>query len=204
MMVKSYLLHLFHPKDSWVLMKRRGRKNWAAALILLLAAVAVRLLSVLVGSYLFGGDKENVNILLEVAKILVPTLSLAVSCYAITSIMSGEVKFRELLTAFCYALLPFVLLTLPITLIGWVFTLNETTFYNLLNLLMWAWVFLLGFGAVKQLNDYELSKTVLVLILSLLAMLLLWITLVLVAIFCIQWVQFFEGIFEELRLLTLR
>lgn len=204
MIVRSYLLHLFHPKDSWALMKRRGRKNWLCALLLLIAAVTVRLAAVFAGSYLFGGDKENVNVLLEVAKLLVPTVSFAIACYAMTSILSGEVKFRELFTSFCYALLPFILLTLPITLLAWALTLDGSGFYDMLNLLMWVWVFLLGFGAVKQLNDYELGKTVLVLVLSVLAMLLLWITLVLVAIFCIQWFQFFAGVAEEFRLLTLR
>ncbi len=204
MMLKTYLLHLFHPKDSWVLMKQRGKRNWLYGLLLLLAAVLVRLAALFAGSYLFGGDKENVHILLEAAKLLVPTVSLAIACYAMTSIMSGEVKFRELFTAFCYALLPYVLLTLPITVLSWCLTLEESGLYTLLNMLMWLWVFLLGFGAVKQLNDYELRKTVLVLILSVLAMLLLWITLVLVAIFCIQWFQFFAGVLEEVRLMTLR
>ena len=195
-----YMLHLFHPKDSLTLIKRRARKNWIPALFMLLMVVAVRIFSVLSGSYLFSGNKDDINLLLEISLMLVPIVSFSVTCYAVTSIMGGEVKFRDLFTAFCFSLIPYVILTVPITALTWILSLESGG----LNIIKWTWVFLLGFQSVKQMNDYEFSKTVGVIILSVLAMLLLWITLLLVALFCVQWIQFFQSIFNEFRMLASR
>lgn len=199
-----YMLHLFHPKDSLTLIKRRARKNWIPALLMLLMVVAVRIFSVLSGSYLFSGNKDDINLSLEISLMLVPIVSFSVTCYAVTSILGGEVKFRDLFTAFCFSLIPYVILTVPITALTWILSLESGGLYTGLNIIKWTWVFLLGFQSVKQMNDYEFSKTVGVIILSVLAMLLLWITLLLVALFCVQWIQFFQSIFNEFRMLASR
>ncbi|MBS5661805.1 MAG: hypothetical protein KHW79_11080 [Clostridiales bacterium] len=200
----AYMLHLFHPKDSLTLIKRREGKNWIHAVLILLFVVIVRVFSVLFSSYLFSSNKDDINLLLEIALMLIPIISFSITCYAVTSILSGEVKFKDLFTAFCFSLIPYVILTIPITALTWILSLESGGLYTGLNIIKWAWVIILGFQSVKQMNDYEFSKTVGVILLSVLAMLLLWITLFLIALFCVQWIQFFQSIFNEFRMLASR
>ena len=136
--------------------------------------------------------------------MLIPIISFSITCYAVTSILSGEVKFKDLFTAFFFSLIPYVILTIPITALTWILSLESGCLYTVLNIIKWAWVIILGFQSVKQMNDYEFSKTVGVILLSVLAMLLLWITLFLIALFCVQWIQFFQSIFNEFRMLASR
>lgn len=63
----AYMLHLFHPKDSLTLIKRREGKNWIHAVLILLFVVIVRVFSVLFSSYLFSSNKDDINLLLEIA-----------------------------------------------------------------------------------------------------------------------------------------
>lgn len=204
MILSEYLLHLFYPKDSFVLLRRRGRHNWLAAGIVLAAVIAARLFSLFAGNFLFYGERENVDLLLEVARVLVPFLSFAAALYAVTSVLGGETAFRELFTALSFSLLPYVLLTVPTALLTWAFSLNEAGFYTALLAVKWVWIVALGFAGVAQMNDYSLSKTAAVFLLSALAAALLWVSLLLIAVFCVQWIQFFETVISEIQMLAHR
>ena len=97
---------VFHPCESFDNVRyMRGHVHWAPALILPLLAVGVRFLYMHIVHYpLADVDLREVSYILEAVKILLPFCTFIIAAYAVTAIMSGEVKFKEpcvLLPIFC-------------------------------------------------------------------------------------------------------
>ena len=78
-------------------------------------------------------------------------------------------------------------------------SLDETFFYDLIQIAMWAWVLLLFVMSVKVMNDYSLSKTIWICILNLLSIALIWAIVLLVYALASQLFQFIAGMIKEIR-----
>jgi hypothetical protein len=121
-------------------------------------------------------DPRDANIFLEMVKLLVPLVTWAVASYAVTSIMDGEAEFREILLASAFAMVPYILLAVPIAGFSQVLSSVgvEKKIFSFLNTVVWIWVLFLLFLSVKNLHDYHVGKTVLVCVISVLGMALIW------------------------------
>lgn len=196
---------LRHPLDTFRLIpKQREKFSILPSMILLALMVLIRLLSLQWTHFpLQTIDPSNVNWVMETGLILAPILSIAVCTFAITSILDGQVRMGEAITSVTYAMMPFIALTLPMTLLSQILG-QGSALYSLLEIAIYVWCAVLYLISVKVMNDYSLAKTLLIILLVILLMALMWAVILLVLALWNQLKEFVSSVVRELRYLLLR
>jgi hypothetical protein len=168
----KYPFHvILHPFDGFWDMKYEGKGKVRVALII----VAMMVLNVVLQRQFAGflvnfNDPRLLNSLDDIQYTVLPFLLFCIANWAITTLMEGEGKFSEIVMATGYALLPLVLINLPLTYISRFMTMEETAFYYLFNALGVLWFLYLLFVGVMTVHQYTPFKTVMTLLLTVIAM----------------------------------
>lgn len=191
---------LEHPIDTFRVVQRiRDRFRFYPILLLLALVVVVRLLFIQCVSFpLQMTDPRYANWVLESLMFLVPMISLAVCSFATTSILGGEMKMQEALTAVAYSLIPFILFSLPLAALSHLLSRGSALF-SIIEICIWVWCALLFILSIKVMNSYTLGETLLVLFLTILLIALLWAVLLLVYALWNQLVSFIESVRQEIK-----
>ncbi len=196
------LLTFFNPSDMLLIVKRQREKRHVLILLFtLLLFIAVRIINIYAVHFpLAGVLPQNANFLVELGIMLVPILTWTVSIYAITTILSGEMKFLELMTANMYCLYPYIVMTLPIALFSNILSTYEAGLYRFLNTAVVIWILILLFYTILSLNNTSFFQTVGLCVLGLVGMLLIWCVILLLAFLTVQFICFIQSLMLEIRL----
>ena len=200
--LQKCLLIIFHPIDCLDIIKRES-KDFKIGNILLLNLLAVIVNYVYIFIVHFPLSQRNTidaNLGLELAMVVVPLLTWAIASYLITAIMSGESFFVELLTAYSYSLVPYILLTPILGVISNILSFEQIGVYFFFKYVSLLWSLFLMFLALRCLNDYSFPKTILVTALSVVAMLVIWAVVLLLFSLTIQFFTFFTDVYNEVVL----
>lgn len=174
-MKQDYLkfpLHVIvHPFDGFWDMKyeQKGRLRVALAIVALLI-LAMILQKQFAGFLVNFNDPRRMNSLGEIVFVLFPFLLWCTANWSVTTLMGGEGKFRDIVMATSYALVPMVLIYPPLTLASRFMVQEETAFYYLLNTVAVLWFLGLLFVGIMTVHQYTPSKTVLTMILTVIVM----------------------------------
>ncbi|MFD1953620.1 Yip1 family protein [Paenibacillus thailandensis] len=168
----KFPLHLIvHPFDGFWDMKYDGKgKLRVAIFILALVAVAVILQKQYSGFLVNYNDLRYLNSFSDILTIVVPFLLWCVANWSITTLMEGEGKFKEIVMATGYSLVPIVLVYIPATLASRFMVMEETAFYYLLNAVAFLWFAGLLFVGTMTVHQYTALKTVWTMVLTVVAM----------------------------------
>jgi hypothetical protein len=187
-----------HPIDGCYGVRREFKASYASANLLL----AVFMVVYLVNKYATGFILKTVmdgrfDIFTDVLYLLGIFLLMTACTYLISTINDGEGTFKQLYTAFVYALGPYMIIKPLVIVISNIITYNEVFLVKFSNFCMYTWVVILLFLAVKEINNYTVKETVKVILLTffcaLIAALLLFILYVLVS----QVKDFAQAIYGE-------
>lgn len=200
--LKLAVLMFFYPLRACAIIKRRrDRFRPLPALILIGLALLVRIVSVYTTSFTVASIRpQEANLLYIAGILLIPFLAWVLCSYAILSILGGETKLSENLTACSYCLVPYIVVTPLLTALSHVVSTAEATLYNTLSMIVLIWVLLLLFSALKTLNDIRLGRALFIALLSVLLMLILAAAAMLVVALVSQVVNFVVEIVKEIRL----
>ncbi|MBJ9989932.1 Yip1 family protein [Paenibacillus favisporus] len=191
---------LFHPVDGFEELQKN--KHLISAFVLILLTISVRIISIYMTSFhMTSLQPKDANLNLEIIRFVVPLISGVIACYLITAIMDGEAYFSQVLTAMSYALIPYIVFTIPLAAVSLVMSRGELGLYNSINSIIWLWVALLIFIQLKVLNDYTFKKAVGVLLLSIFAFIIFWGTVGLVFALTNHVLQFVREVAVEVRYL---
>lgn len=149
----------FHPFDGYWEIKRAKKGSMPAALIILgLFTLLYAVRAQFSGYAVTGVIGSKVNVLFECLTVLLPLLLYVVANWCFTTLMDGEGTLRDVFIAACYALKPYVLLSVPLLLLSHVLTAEEAVFYQFFNVVCWAWVIGLLFFGMLATHDYTLAR----------------------------------------------
>lgn len=166
--IKNPFYTTVHPFNGFWEMKfeKKGRVRLAVAIVLLLALFSIvkRQFSGFVVNY---NNLAQFNSLNEFKFVLLPFLLWVVANWSITTLMEGEGKFKEIVTATGYALMPMVLIALPQTLYSNIITADESSFYYLLDTIGYIWFVWLLFVGTMTVHQYTPGKTIVTMLLTL-------------------------------------
>lgn len=198
--LKLAAVALFHPIVAFRYMQKdRTKFNYAPILVILLLMIFTRIFSIFVTHYpLATVDKRDANLLLECAVMIVPILSWVIASYAMTTILGGEVLFRECLMACGYSLLPFIIINIPLTVATKIMDAGQMSLYSSINNFALFFVLMLLFINLKEMNHFTLPKTFLIIFLSLFTMVLLWAAVSLVFALSMRFVSFVSEVSQEI------
>lgn len=197
--LKLAAVTIFHPIVGFNYMKKdRTHFNYLPIVVILVLMVFAKIFSMYVTHYpLRTVNLRSANLLMECLVVIVPVLLWVVSSYLLTTIMGGEVMFRECLMACCYSLLPYIIVNIPMTIITNILDANQAGLVNTINNIALLYVFLLLFINLKEMNHYTVLEAVGIAILSVITMVLLCAVAALVAALTLRFVTFLQEVISE-------
>lgn len=188
---------LFSPSEAFSRIQSRPR--WIPAILLILMLVAARFFEIYFTGFHYAGTRpEFANLWLETSKIIVPLFAWMVSGWAITSIMDGESKLKQIAVASAYAMIPMIVGTVLTTLLSSILSLDEKAIYEGLRVCIWIWTGWLFLIQFREMNDYSVGQTIRVMLVTLFAMLALLVAATLFYVLMNHIFKFAKELFLEL------
>ena len=197
--VRNPFYTMVHPFNGFWEMKyeNKGRLKIAAGIVFLLVigTIIKRQYSGFVINY---NNPEQLNSLNELQFILLPFILWCVANWSLTTLMDGEGKFKEIVMATAYALLPLALVYFPQVLYSNVITADESSFYYLLEAVAILWSLWLLFTGTMTVHQYSAGKTVATMLLTLVMMGIIIFLGVLFFSMLQQMISFVQSIYKEI------
>ncbi|MGZ9585114.1 YIP1 family protein [Paenibacillus marinisediminis] len=159
---------MIHPFNGFWEMKyeQKGRLTIAFLLLGLLTIFTI-VKQQFSGFVVNFNQSSKLNSLEELLYILLPFLLWCVANWSLTTLMDGEGKFKDIVMATGYAMLPLVIIFLPQTLISTLMTNGESPFYYLLDVIAYGWSLWLLFVGTMTVHQYSPGKTIATMLLTL-------------------------------------
>lgn len=159
MELQGALYVMFHPYEGYYRIKER-KVSYGVIALILGAAVAVNLYAIFGSSLLaYPYDIAKVNLALSVGLLIVPWATWIIANYLVSTVKGGEGRFREVLQASAFALMPYILLTLAATLVSNILVYEEWVIYSLIRQIMWVWIIVLLFVMTQVTHNFEFMET---------------------------------------------
>ena len=150
---------IFHPFDGFWDLKHEKRGNMPAAIcILSLVTLTYVFMRQYTGFIFNPRDLSKLNILQEVLSVVIPFVLWAGVNWALTTLMDGKGKFRDIVITTSFALIPIILINIPMTIISNFITLSEGPFYYFFVSLAVVWALSLVFLGTMVVHDYGMAK----------------------------------------------
>ena len=149
-----------HPFDGFWDLIHEKRGTIAASNTFLFLSLLTRVLKLMLTSFQFiMAPIQHLNILEEAASLAIPFLVLCLANWAMTTLFEGKGRFKDIYMAMCYALVPYVLIQLPMILISHMISFDEEAYYSVLASVSVIWCVFLVFVGLMQVHDYSPGKT---------------------------------------------
>ncbi|MBR1640028.1 MAG: YIP1 family protein [Treponema sp.] len=190
---------IFHPADGYWDLIHAKRGSYAAANVLVILTLFIHLWKLHFTSFLFNEKNwEKVNILMELASILVPLAIFCICNWACTTLFDGKGHLGDVYMGTAYALTPYVLIQFPLIIISNFVTVDEGTFYTVFNDISLLWCAMLIFMAMMMIHQYSFAKTLLFTIITIFGMLVFIFILLLFFSMISQGVAYFVSLAREI------
>ena len=164
----KYGLHVMtHPFDGFWDLIHEKRGTLAAAHTFLILFLLTRVMKLMLTSFQFiSAPIQNINVFQEMGSLFLPFMILCVANWAMTTLFDGKGRFRDIYMGMCYALVPYIIIQLPMILVSNMLTFEEASFYSVLLSISIVWSVFLVFVGLMEIHDYGPGKTFIFLIVT--------------------------------------
>jgi len=165
---------IFHPFDGFWSLKHENPVSYLNAWVILLILVVVYTIrSQFTGFIINLSDKTDFNLFYQATSIILPFLLWCISNWCITTLVDGEGSFKDIFITTAYALIPLILLNIPMVIISNLITVDEVVFYNILDTVSILWAgFLLVIG-IMTIHQFSMKKTLFTILIAVLGMIII-------------------------------
>ena len=156
-----YSFHLiFHPFDGFWDLKHEKRGNMKSAMVIVALVILTYIMQRQLTGFLFNyNDLKSLNIFTEIISVVLPFFLWCVANWCLTTLMDGEGSFRDIVITTAYALVPIIIINIPLILVSHALTLEEGAFYYFFNSFSWTWSVILIILGTMVVHQYSLAKT---------------------------------------------
>ena len=156
-----YALYVItHPFDGFWDLTREHKGNLAAATTFLALVLITRVLKILCTSFqFFAAAVQHINVFEEMGSLLLPFLILCLANWAMTTLFEGKGRFKDIYIGMCYALVPYIMIQLPMILVSNILTYEEGSLYSVMLSISVIWSVFLVFVGLMEIHDYGPGKT---------------------------------------------
>lgn len=191
---------LKHPLEFYYDIQFVGRMKIWTALCIVSAAIATSVFSLMFTGFSFNTLRPyEISVTIQALLIIVPWLTWSITNWAVSTISDGEGKFIDILTGSAFILVPYIVITIPLTIVSNVMTHEEGSIYNAVNWLTMAWMLFMLFLQVKVVHDYETRKALGNMLISMIGMLLIWFVIIMIFGLMNQSFSFVLNLFKEIN-----
>lgn len=185
------------PSDTFYGIKKQGKASYLSGIILLALFVLVYLIDIYCSGFLFRTEAGLSYVSVQLAIVLGIFLLFVVVNYFVSTLGDGEGWFKDIFICTAYALMPFIVLTLPMTLLSHFLTYNESFLVEAYKLFTMAWTLFLVIYAIKEVHNYSFKKTIGSVLIIIFGMIMLVLIGLLVYSFMGQLIEFLVSIVKE-------
>lgn len=194
---------LGHPVDGFYEIRHRERGSVVIALIILFLFSASYTINRQFASFIVNNVyPRSIDSIKELLGVAMLFFLFCVANWSITCLMEGEGRLKDIITVTGYAMLPMVLVIIPATIFSQVIAANEEAFYYLIMNACYLYFFILLLTGIMTVHNFTLGKTLLTLILTVGAMLIIIFLALLMYSLVDQVFGFFGSIYTELLFRT--
>lgn len=191
---------IFHPFNGFWELKREHRGSLAAALTFVGIFIMLTTFEKQTTGFLFNPVRlKDVNVIVDILTVTLIYVLWCVANWCLTSLMDGEGKMKDIFIAMGYAVLPMILIRLPMIALSLALTIEEGTFYYVLGSLSYIWTGILVFFGTMVTHQYSFKKTVLTCVFTVLGMAIIMFIGLLFFSVIQQMITFFTTIYKEIR-----
>ncbi len=167
-----YSLHvIFHPFDGYWDLKREKKGSIFAAIFFVVLTIITYTIGKQNTAFLFNFNRlEELNVIVDIITVLLLYVLWCVSSWCLTSLMDGEGTLKDIAIATAYALLPFILINLPLVPISYTITADEGAFYTTFQVISFIWSGALLVFSTMVTHQYTMKKTILTIICTVVGM----------------------------------
>ena len=195
-----YSLHVItHPFDGFWELTREGHGTMAAANTFLILFLVTRVLKLMCTSFQFVMVAvQHINVWEQMGSLLLPFLVLCLANWAMTTLFEGKGRFKDIYIGMCYALVPYILIQLPMILVSNMLTYEEGSLYTVMLSISVIWCVFLAFIGLMQIHDYSPGKTFIFIIVTIVgAAVIIFLTLVFFSLLS-DALGFFVSLYKEM------
>ena len=196
----KYLFYtMSHPMDGfyWIRHQERGSVSIAILCVILFSAAftANRLLASFVVNDV---DERTVNSAFELFSVLILFLLLCVSNWSVTCLMNGEGRLKDIAIAVGYGTVPITIGFVIATIFSQYVADDEQAFYGLIIGVAIAYGLILMLIVIMQVHNYSLGKTLVTILLTLAAFLVIVFLIMLLFNMLGMVYNFFHSVYTEI------
>ncbi|KQX58704.1 YIP1 family protein [Paenibacillus sp. Root444D2] len=159
-----------HPIDGFIAIRYEGKGSYLSAIIILLCVYASLVIKRLVTSFSFDSS-IHVDIYSIFTQFFIVWIAWVIANYLVSSIYRGEGRFRDIFIGSAYALVPYMVIGIPLAFISNIMTMSESTIYHYVAQGMIVWIGLLIFWKIQWIHNYSVGETALNIVFTLCTML---------------------------------
>ncbi|MBZ4671507.1 MAG: pgl1 [Oscillospiraceae bacterium] len=195
----SYMFYFMrHPIDGCYGIKREKRVSYLSANILLLAFMVLYLINKYAIGFIFKTVQEGrYEFFSDVAYVVGLFVMLSTCTYLVCTITDGEGSYKQIYCSFAYSLAPFIALKPFIVLLSNAVTYNESFLVQFSDFLTYAWIVILVFLSIKEINNYSVKETIRTICLTLFTVLIALLLIFIIYVLVSQVIDFIQAIAGE-------
>lgn len=160
---------IFHPFDGFWDLAHEKRGTVAAGTTFLALFLITHVVKLLYTSFQFvSSPLQYVNVFEQMASLLLPFLILCLSNWSLTTLFEGKGRLSDIYVSMCYALVPYVIIQLPLVFVSNIIAFDEAAFYTVLMSFSIVWSLGLVFVGLMQVHEYTPAKTLIFLVFTVL------------------------------------
>ncbi|MDD4112418.1 MAG: YIP1 family protein [Herbinix sp.] len=197
--IKYMFYTVSHPVEGYYWIRHTDKGSVPLAIILVILFAFSFSFNRLFSSFVVNEiDPRTINSFTELGGVLLLFALLCVSNWSVTCLMQGEGRLKDIAIAIGYAMLPFIAALNIATIVSLYIADGEEAFYYLILVVGIAYGIIMMLLGIMQIHNYSLAKTLITLILTLMAaFIIIFISLLLVDLIN-KIYSFFYSIYIEL------
>ncbi len=149
---------IFHPFDGFYDLKHEHRGSVRASIVFVVLTILTFFYQSIGTGYVMNPTGSYSTIVNQAISVLVPLLLFVVANWCLTTLFEGEGSFKDIFIACSYSLLPLIMLVIPATIFSNVVTSTEAAIVSVIGTFAFIWVGLLLFAGTMITHDYSLTK----------------------------------------------
>ncbi|OXS58081.1 hypothetical protein B1A99_15765 [Cohnella sp. CIP 111063] len=195
--LRDALYLMFHPYNGFYRLKDRNI-SVAVIVFLLALAVAVHIWSVFASGFIaYPYDLGEYNLPLSLAFLIVPWVTWVIANYLVSTVKGGEGRFREVLQASTFAIVPYIVITIPATILTNFVVLEEWIIIDLFRQAMWIWIIVLFLVMTQVIHNFDFTEAIKNAVITLLTIGVIWVFATIISGLVYNFYDFIAQIYRE-------
>ncbi len=195
--LRDALYLMVHPYNGFYRLKDRNI-SYVVICFLLTLAIGVHIWSIFASGFIaYPFELGFYNIPLSLALKVVPWATWVIANYLVSAVKGGEGRFREVLQASTFAVVPYIVITIPATILTNFVVLEEWIVIDLIHRCMWIWIIVLFFVMTQVIHNFDFTEAIKNAVITMFTIGVIWVFVMIISGLAYNFYDFITQIYRE-------